>query len=82
MSGGTLFRSSIYSSNFNVYYTQWENKPSNGGVTVLVDDIAYRANINGMNALHKGAEFDVAIKLTKKNLRSISFIWKLEMGII
>jgi len=63
---GHSFRSSKYSSNFNVYYTQWENKPSNGGVTVLVDDIPYRANINGMDALHKGAELDLAIRLTQK----------------
>ena len=25
---GHSFRSSVYSSNLNVYYTQWENKPS------------------------------------------------------
>ena len=32
----------------------------------MVDDIFYRANINGMNALHKGIEFDVSIRLTSK----------------
>ena len=63
---GHSFRSSVYSSNLNVYYTQWENKPSSGGVTVMVDDIPYRANINGMNALHKGTELDFSIKLSPR----------------
>ncbi|MBU46943.1 MAG: hypothetical protein CMD28_05875 [Flavobacteriales bacterium] len=61
--GGYSFRSSLFSSNINAYYTLWENKPSNGGVTVMVDDIPYRANINGMNALHKGLEMDFAYKI-------------------
>jgi iron complex outermembrane recepter protein len=61
--GGYSFRSSLFSSNVNAYYTLWENKPSNGGVTVMVDDIPYRANINGMNALHKGLEMDFAYKI-------------------
>jgi hypothetical protein len=63
---GHSFRSSIYSSSLNVYYTKWENKPSNGGVTVVVDETAYRANINGMNALHKGTELDFSIRLSPK----------------
>mgnify|MGYP001808507340 FL=1 len=62
--GGYSFRSSLFSSNINTYYTIWENKPSNGGVTVMVDDIPYRANINGMDALHKGIEMDFAYKIT------------------
>ena len=62
--GGYSFRSSLFSSNINAYYTIWENKPSNGGVTVMVDDIPYRANINGMDALHKGIEMDFAYKIT------------------
>lgn len=42
------------------------NKPSNGGVTIEVDDIAYKANINGMNALHKGIEMDFAYRINKQ----------------
>ena len=61
--GGYSFRSPKLSVNVNTYYTEWENKPSNGGVTVLVDDVPYRANINGMDALHKGFEMDFAYKL-------------------
>ena len=62
---GYSFRSSLFSLNLNSYYTIWINKPSNGGVTVLVDDIPYKANINGMNALHKGLEMDFAYKLNE-----------------
>ena len=66
--GGYSYRSSLFSANINSYYTLWENKPSNGGVTVVVDDIPYRANINGMDALHKGIEMDFAFKLNNKFL--------------
>ena len=62
---GYSFRSKIFSSNVNAYYTLWENKPSNGGVTVLIDDEAFRSNVNGMNALHKGLEIDIAYKPLK-----------------
>ena len=61
--GGYSFRSRVFSANINSYYTLWENKPSNGGVSVIVDDVSYRANINGMNALHKGVEMDFAYKI-------------------
>ena len=61
--GGYSYRSRFLSANLNVYHTVWENKPSNGGITVEVDDIPYRANINGMDALHKGIEMDVAYNI-------------------
>ena len=51
MEGGYSYRSSLFSANANTYYTIWQNKPSSGGVTVMVDDIPYRANINGMESL-------------------------------
>ncbi|MEE2953902.1 MAG: TonB-dependent receptor [Bacteroidota bacterium] len=65
LESGYSFRSSRFSANLNSYYTIWENKPSNGGVTVVVDDVSYKANINGMDALHKGIEIDFAYKLSK-----------------
>ena len=61
---GYSFRSSLFSANVNSYYTVWENKPANGGVTVMVDDVPFKANINGMDALHKGIEMDFAYKIT------------------
>ncbi|MBC8266982.1 MAG: TonB-dependent receptor [Flavobacteriales bacterium] len=64
--GGYSYRSSLLSANINGYYTIWENKPSNGGVTVMVDDVPFKANINGMNALHKGVEMDVALKINRQ----------------
>ena len=62
--GGYSFRSSSFSANVNAYYTVWQNKPANGGVTVMVDDVPFKANINGMDALHKGIEMDFAYKFT------------------
>ena len=59
---GYSYRSSIFSANLNSYYTVWENKPANGGVSILIDDETYRGNINGMNALHQGVEVDFAIE--------------------
>lgn len=64
--GGYSYRSSLFSANLNGYYTRWENKPSNGGVSILVDDEPVRANINGMDALHKGIEMDMALRLNNK----------------
>tara|TARA_B110000444_G_scaffold91159_1_gene86119 strand:+ start:1392 stop:4214 length:2823 start_codon:yes stop_codon:yes gene_type:complete len=63
LEGGYSYRSTKFSANLNGYYTLWQNKPSNGGVTVLVDDVSYRANINGMDALHKGIEMDFSYKI-------------------
>lgn len=64
--GGYSYRSSALSANLNAYYTRWENKPSNGGVSILVDDEPVKANINGMDALHKGIEMDLAYRLNDK----------------
>lgn len=64
--GGYSYRSQSFSANLNGYYTMWENKPSNGGVSILVDDEPVRANINGMDALHKGIEMDLAYRLNSK----------------
>ena len=60
---GYSYRSRLFSANLNSYYTSWQNKPSNGGVIISFDDETYRANINGMDALHKGIEFDFIYKI-------------------
>jgi len=60
---GYSYRSRLFSANLNSYYTFWQNKPSNGGVRIMIDDVTYRANINGMDALHKGIEFDFIYKI-------------------
>ena len=63
---GHSFRSRIYSSNLNIYYTQWKNKPTSGISYIDNDENLVKGNINGMNALHKGTELDLSIKLNSK----------------
>ncbi len=60
---GYSYRSSKFSANLNTYYTVWENKPANGGVSIMIDDETYRGNINGMDALHQGVEIDFAYRI-------------------
>lgn len=48
--------------NLNNYFTRWENKPVDKGISVTIDDEKYSANINGIDALHIGTEFDLAFK--------------------
>ena len=64
--GGYSFRSSLFSTNVNTYFTVWENKPSKGITYRDQDDNIIKGNINGMNALHKGIEMDLAYKLSHK----------------
>jgi outer membrane receptor for Fe3+-dicitrate len=64
--GGYSFRSSLFSSNINAYYTQWENKPSSGITYLDSDENLVKGNINGMNALHKGIELDWSYKANYK----------------
>ena len=61
---GHSYSSNKISSNLNLYHTQWRNKPQSGSAVVGGEPIMY--NINGINALHKGIEFDVSIKVTEK----------------
>lgn len=61
---GHSYSSNKISSNLNLYHTQWRNKPQSGSAVVGGEPIMY--NINGIDALHKGVEFDVSIKVTEK----------------
>lgn len=66
---GYGFRSKKLSFNVNGYYTYWENKPFPFGVAVPDpnDPTQFiRANVNGMDALHMGIEFDGVYKIFKK----------------
>ena len=60
------------SSNLNLYHTEWRNKPQSG--STVVDGEPLRYNINGINALHKGVEFDVAINLSEKFTIEVSIL--------
>lgn len=65
---GYGFRSKKWSVNANGYLTYWENKPFPFGVSVPnpLDPTEFvRANVNGMDALHMGAELDAAWNVTK-----------------
>ena len=61
---GHSYSSNIISTNLNLYHTQWRNKPQSGSAVVGGEPIMY--NINGINALHKGIELDVSIKVHEK----------------
>ncbi len=61
---GYSFYNQKITFNFNAYITQWENKPADYPSSVLIDDISYKVNINGMDALHKGVEVEFGWKIT------------------
>jgi len=64
---GYSFRHKTFKANINGYYTIWENKPITRTVASLEDpDIRLPVNINGMNALHKGIELDLAYRPIKQ----------------
>lgn len=61
---GHAIRKKKIATNLNVYYTRWKNRPVesgiNGGLQVNIGDEIFYANINGIDALHMGAELDFA----------------------
>jgi hypothetical protein len=60
-----------FSVNINGYYTIWNNRPLDQLLSIeLPSGERVRANVNAMNALHKGLELDAAYK--------ISNVWSLE----
>jgi len=61
---GHSFHSPKFSSNLNVYNTQWKNKPQSGSTVVDGEPIKY--NINGIDALHRGVELDLSFKISQK----------------
>ena len=60
---GSSFKKKKTAIDLNAYLTKWENKPAPGGITVVIDDDVFKANINGMDALHMGIELDAAYKI-------------------
>lgn len=53
-------------TNINVYYTRWKNRPLDSGIQISIDGENYSTNINGIDALHKGVEFDFAFMPVEK----------------
>lgn len=54
-----------FTFNVNGYFTQWKNKPSDRGLsfTDIETGRTFRVNINDMDALHMGLEFEFAYKI-------------------
>ncbi len=61
---GYSYSTPMFSANLNSYYTRWENKPMTASVSVEHDE-PFKANMNGMDAIHKGVELDCIVKLIK-----------------
>jgi len=61
---GHSYNSPRFSTNLNLYRTQWNNKPQSG---VYEGDGGERINynINGINALHQGIEMDASFRMNK-----------------
>ncbi|NVO03975.1 MAG: TonB-dependent receptor [Bacteroidetes bacterium] len=52
--------------NVNAYYTNWKNKPADFLTSITINEEKFNVNINGMDAIHKGIETDIAYKINKK----------------
>ncbi|MFZ9586370.1 MAG: TonB-dependent receptor [Crocinitomicaceae bacterium] len=74
--GGYNFAKENFGFNVNAYATNWKNKPFPYGVAVPDpnDPTEFiRVNINGMDAVHVGGEFDAAFKINKKLSGDVMF---------
>ena len=61
---GVKFSKYPFSSNLNVYFTDWQNRPLNSLLRVETPDgDILRANINSMSAFHQGVEWDFAYQI-------------------
>ena len=63
---GYTYHKPRFTTNLNLYRTRWENKPAARGITIMIDDVPYSANVNGIDALHQGFEIDFAYKINKQ----------------
>lgn len=63
---GYSFNAKKIAVNVNGYYSIWENKPLDGGLSITVGGDTYTANVNGMGAIHKGAELEFSYQIIKK----------------
>jgi iron complex outermembrane recepter protein len=67
--GGYNYAKEKFGFNINAYATNWKNKPFPYGVPVPDPNDpteSIRVNINGLDAVHLGGEFDAAFKINKK----------------
>ena len=64
---GYSIRRKKIATNLNTYVTAWENRPGATVVPLPNDpEVLVPVNLNGMNALHMGVEFDAAYKVNSR----------------
>ncbi|MCX6277884.1 MAG: TonB-dependent receptor [Bacteroidetes bacterium] len=59
---GYSYNSKTISLNINGYLTKWNNRPLDAAATVVINGENFPANINGMDAFHKGIEIEFGWK--------------------
>ncbi len=55
-----------FAANLNMYYTDWQNKPPGGTLTLTTPDATYFYDLLGLNTTLKGIEFDCSWRPIKK----------------
>ncbi len=76
---GYQYRSSKFGVNLNGYYTNWKDKSFVRSFNNANTNERFYANLSGVEALHKGIEFDASIKPVEKlkfNLMAAFNDWK------
>ncbi len=63
--GGYGVKYSKFAANVNLYYTNWLNKPLSEFPTIRIVGEDYYYTVDGLNAIHRGIEFDFIYKLLK-----------------
>ncbi len=63
--GGYGIKYPKFAVNVNAYYTNWKNKPLSEFPTIRISGDDYYYTIDGLDAIHKGIEFDFIYKLFK-----------------
>jgi hypothetical protein len=68
---GYSYTSKVFTANLNIYFTKWQNKPTNQVRGKYTDPVSGTekdtyGDIPGMDAFHKGFEFDFIYKITTK----------------
>jgi hypothetical protein len=69
LEAGYSYTSKFFGLNLNGYATNWKNKPFPNGLAIpdpLDPTSTIRINVNGMDAIHYGAELDLAYNISKK----------------
>ncbi len=69
LEAGYSYTTKFFGLNLNGYATNWKNKPFPNGLAIpdpLDPTSTIRINVNGMDAIHYGAELDLAYNISKQ----------------